>query len=131
MPRSDRDDSHERLRDRLTDCGLSPKLVDHWVSTFSSENISAITVNNICRLLWEIHSTNNERITSFNQQVESEKATRQVFLERIKEFVGETIAELENFANDARAAHELGIWLSRKEKAELFVALPNDVTHSA
>jgi hypothetical protein len=49
---------------------------------------------------------------SVENELQSEKALRQQFLDRITEFAGQSINRLKSFADQAEAADKAGLWHS-------------------
>jgi hypothetical protein len=114
MPRTDREDSRKRLAKELLKCGISQQDADRLVAMFSDEHFTSNDVTNIKKLLWEVRLVFEAQRQKLEKDLQSEKALRQGFLDHIKEFVGESIKRLKEFADLAEAADKCEIGLSPK-----------------
>jgi hypothetical protein len=119
MPRTDREDSRKLLRQELTGCGFSASDAEGWVTTFSDEHLTSADVGSIRMMLFKVQMIFDAKRQALEEDLKSERALRQQFIARIKDFVGQSSNELSNFAAQAEAADKAGVWHSQKHLAIL------------
>lgn len=101
MPRTDREDARKILWRELTLCSFSKEDADRWIERFSEENLTANDVMRIEELVFEIRRRFEALKENLNHQLQSEQSARELLLDQIKKFVGDSIEGLRKFETQA------------------------------